>query len=185
MTAETVARGAAAVLMLLGTAAICVLLQVVSGQTNAGTTALASFAGLLWAQSVARSRDDGARILLAFAALLATFLLLGVPMPPVTTEAWLSATILVAAIVMSCLASILATRHRPVARALVALLSLYGVVVLVAAVRLTAGQTRQDGPAVTLSRSFAIMLAASWLIASWSLTPPRTRRPTDSVAAAT
>jgi hypothetical protein len=79
MTAQTVARGAAAVLMLLGTAAICVLLQVVSGQTNAGTTALASLAslaGLLCAQSVARSRDDGARILLAFAAILATFLLL-------------------------------------------------------------------------------------------------------------
>lgn len=170
-------RAVAAAAILLATAAVCILLQVVSGQTNAGTTTVASIAalgGLLWTQRVVPGRRGGPRILLGVAAGLATALLMGLPMPPQSTNDRLSAAILAAAILMSAAAWILVERRPRIARGLVAVLALYGAVMLVAAVRLTMGQMRQDGPAATLSRSFVILLATSWLAASWSL---RLRRP--------
>jgi len=43
---QTFARGLVIVTIFFGTIAVCVLLQVVFGQTNAGTTALAAIAAL-------------------------------------------------------------------------------------------------------------------------------------------
>ena len=182
------ARWTAITGVLLGTAILCLGVQVVTGQTTAGTTvtaAIVALAGMLTAQSFTPSRVAALRLVLGIGGLLTLGLLAGVPMPPQTTEAQIAFALLVSSSAMAAVASVVAERHRLLSRVLVAILSLYGVVILVTEVRITAAGPGQEGPGVTISRSFVILLAASWMVASWTMRPRHGSAPAGAAAAAT
>jgi hypothetical protein len=154
--------------------ALCIAILVAPGQPDGWAAACAVLATLtiLLGLALAKSHQTpmrAARLAFGAASLLCGVLLLGVPWPPTVSTA-LSALVLCIGLAGSFTVAFLANRRLRVARWLGSVFGLYGLLILIATVRTAAAlPVGAESPAVTISRSLALLLGCCWVVGMWHL----------------